>query len=444
MQPPRFPVARPCRALVLLALAFGGLAARATEPASLPPRPLTLDHALAYAAQHNPALRRVREQVREQSGVLLEAGARRLPSVAAAATYGRAGDALLPTPGYDNESWDFQVTASQVLYAGGAVRAGTRAAAEQLEAARLAYTAQLADTLLAVRRAHAAVLLDRELIAVQEEAIAVLEAEQADARARRDAGSGSDFDVIRAEVAVANARPALIQARNTYRTAQDQLRQALGAPAASGGEPTDLGVEGALADHGALPPLGVALDTARARRPELLRRKHLVVAAEQGIATARSGYKPTLSAYAGYEWTAAATSARLRDGLDGWVAGVKSDWAIFDGRATDGRIRQARSRTTQARLAEEELALAIDVEVRQAHSALAEAIELVAASGRTVAQAQESLRLARARQQAGTATQLDVLSAQSALTLARAMQSQARFAQVVAGATIHRALGAAP
>lgn len=443
MQRPRFLVARPCRALVF-AFALGGLAAGASEPAPLPPQPLTLGHALAYATEHNPTLRRVREQIREQSGVFLEAGARRIPAVAAGASYGRVDEALLPAPGHDNESWNFQVTASQVLYAGGAVRAGTRAAAEQLEAARLAYTAQLADTLLAVRRAHAAVLLDRELIAVQEEAIAVLEAERADARARREAGTGSDFDVIRAEVAVANARPALIQARNTYRTAQDQLRQTLGAPAASGGEATDLGVQGTLASDAALLPLGVALDTARACRPELLRRQHLVVAAEQGLAAAKAEYKPTLSAYVGYEWTNAATSARLRAGLDGWVAGVRSDWAIFDGRATDGRVRQARSRATQARLAEEELTLAIDVEVRQAHSALAEAIELVAASAQTVAQAQESLRLARARQQAGTATQLDVLSAQSSLTLARATQSQSRFANTVAVAALRRATGSAP
>ncbi len=432
----------------LFLFSLNGLAALgAPAPAATQeplPSPLSLEAALSYATAHNPTLSRVREQIREREGVVLEVGARRLPAVTASGQYARQDEELVPSPAYDNESWTYQVTAAQVLYAGGGVRAGTDAAREQVEAARLAYQAQLNDTLLSLHRSFAAVLLDRELIGVHEEAIAVLEAELANARARREAGSGSDFDVIRAEVAVANARPNLIQARNTYRTAQDQLRQVLGAPATPGGTPTELGVEGTLLAQIDPPLLGVALDAATSHRPELLRQKHLVNAADRGITVARAGYRPTVSAYVGYEWTSSLASARYNDRLDGWTAGVKSDWAIFDGRATAGKVRQARSRAEQTRLATEELALAVDVEVRQAHSTLTEAIELLAASDKTVGQAEESLRLARARQQAGIATQLDLLSAQSALTEARSTRSQARFGHVVAIASLRRALGETP
>ncbi len=438
-------ITRSGRALAFVALlSAAAFAAPPAAPSGPLPRPLTLDGALVYAAEHNPTLRRVREQIREQEGIVLQAGARRIPNVEAAGSYGRVDDELVAAPGYDNESWSFQVTANQVLYAGGSLRAGTRAAREQAEAARLAFQAQLHNTLLATRQAFASVLLDRELIAVQEEAIAVLEAELANARARREAGTGSDFDVIRAEVAVANAQPPLIQARNAYRIAQDQLRQQLGAPASVEDAPTDLGVEGTLSDRGDMVSLGAALDTAHARRPELRRQLRLVTAADHNVTVAKSGRLPTVSAYAGYEWANAPASARLADRRDGWMAGINSNWAIFDGRATAGKVRQARSQATQTRLAQEELALAIDVEVRQAHSALTEANELVAASTKTVEQAQESLRLARARQQAGTATQLDVLSAQSALTLARSTQSQARYAFTVALAGLQRAIGSTP
>jgi len=431
----------------LFLFSLNGLAALgAPAPAATQeplPEPLALDAALAYAVAHNPALGRVREQIRERDGVVLESGARRLPSVSASGQYVRQDRGLALSPAYDNESWTWQVKASQVLYAGGGVRAGTRAAREQLEAARFAYQAQLNDTLLAVRQSFAAVLLDRELIAVHEESIQVLGSELANARARRAAGSGTDFDVVRAEVAVANARPGLIQARNTFRIAQDKLRQVLGAPAAPNAAPTDLGVEGSLSDRGDMVSLGAALDAAHVRRPEMLRQKRLTVAAQQGVAVAKAGYRPNVSAYTGYEWTSLPSSARYADRLDGWVAGVKSDWAIFDGRATEGKVRQARSQAEQSRLAEEELALAIDVEVRQAHSTLIEADELVVASDKTVEQAEESLRLARARQQAGTATQLDVLAAQAALTEARSTRWQACYAYTVAVAGLTRAVGLA-
>ena len=105
-------------------------------------------------------------------------------------------------------------------------------------------------------------------------------------------------------------------------------------------------------------------------------------------------------------------------------------------------MRQARSRLTQAQLAEEELRLSIEVEVRQAHSSLTEAHELLVASEKVVEQAQESLRLARARLEAGSATQLDVLTAQSALTEARSNHASAQHDYAVAVAQLRRAMGA--
>ena len=91
----------------------------------------------------------------------------------------------------------------------------------------------------------------------------------------------------------------------------------------------------------------------------------------------------------------------------------------------------------------EETSLAIDIEVRRAHSALTEAWELVEASGKVVEQANEALRLANVRYGAGTATQLDVLTSQVALTDARLNQLVAGFNYNVALAAMRKALGEA-
>ena len=56
-------------------------------------------------------------------------------------------------------------------------------------------------------------------------------------------------------------------------------------------------------------------------------------------------------------------------------------------------------------------------------------------------QAEEALRLAEARSEAGSGTQLDVLSAQTALTEARATQIQALHDYAVARARLERAVG---
>ena len=122
---------------------------------------------------------------------------------------------------------------------------------------------------------------------------------------------------------------------------------------------------------------------------------------------------------------------------------MQSQWDIFDGRATAGRVAQARSRHEQVRLTLEEAQLAVDVEVRRAHSQWQQATELAEASARVVEQATEAVRLANARYNAGTGTQLDVLTAQVDLTTARNNQLQAYYSYNVAVAALRKAMGQA-
>lgn len=423
-----------------LTLLFTGLTLAASAASDLPPlpRPLTLDVALDYAVAHSPTLLRTREQIREQEGVLVTARASRLPTVSANGSAARIDDHRLESPLYDDRSWSVDVTASQVLYAGGGLQAQERAQRAQLEAARLAFNAALSDTLLGVRQQFYGVLLAREVIAVREEALQVLESELTYARSRRDAGTGSDFDLLRAEVAVANARPGLIRARNALKIAQEQLRTTLGAASTPSG---DLDVQGSLVVPTREIALADAVAAARAHRPELLQQERLVQAADQGVIGARSGYQPTVSAVGGYAWTSPSLVTSSGN-LHGWSAGVQASWNIFDSKATAGKVTQARSRAQQSRLALEERQLAVELEVRTAHASLVEASEVLHASEQVVTQARESLRLSQTRYQAGLSTQLDVLSAQSSLTEARSNLAQAQHDYAVALASLQRATAA--
>jgi outer membrane protein TolC len=95
----------------------------------------------------------------------------------------------------------------------------------------------------------------------------------------------------------------------------------------------------------------------------------------------------------------------------------------------------------QTRLTLVENELAAEVEVRRAHSSLQEATELVDASRRVVQQAEEAVRLANARYNAGTGVQLDVLQAQVDLTTARSNQVQAYYNYNVSIASLRQAMG---
>jgi outer membrane protein TolC len=230
----------------------------------------------------------------------------------------------------------------------------------------------------------------------------------------------------------------LIRARNQERNALETLRQALGL-AAPGGQ---VELTGELVYTPAAHDLAASLAAARERRPELRQLASLVEAREAGVRNARAGGRPEVAVVGGYEWRKNNFSERVADSLDGWSLGVQSSWAIFDGRATAGRVQQARSQLAQVRLQAEELEFAIEVEVRRALSALQEAAELAEAAGLTVTQAEEAMRLADARYAAGSATQLDLLQVRVALTQARDNQLQANYLHNIASANLRRSIGA--
>jgi len=436
---------------------FGSVAAAQPSPpsspvsANLPTQPLTLPDALRYALEHNPAIAQARERIREQQGVVLEVRAQQIPNLALSGTLSANDKELSGSFPPQNRNWGMGAEATQLLYAGGGALASSRSARLAVQAAELELQAIANEALLAVRTLFYSALLAKEQVAVQEENLSLLEEQLKDAQSRFAAGSVSNFEVLRAQVALSNGQPDLITARNDYRIAIEELRRALGVPRAAmpAQGPTSLPpLAGELILEGTAPQrvdemsLISSLSAARANRPELQRLAKLAQAGEYQVIAARSGYLPRLSAFGRYDWQRGGPSTGWSDRRDGWTAGLQTQWAVFDGRATAGRTVQAKSRLVQTRLVLEETELAIDVEVRRAHSSLTEASELVSASAKVVEQADEALRLARVRYAAGTATQLDVLTSQVELTRARLNQWQSVYRYNVALATLRQATGA--
>jgi outer membrane protein TolC len=411
------------------------------DPDITVPERLDLPYALGFALDNNFAIRQAKERIRQQEGVVLEVRSSQIPNVSASAGASRYADEI-STNGRDH-TWSVNITARQVLYAGGGVTASVKSQQLALDAAVLSLKAVINDVLLAVRTQFYAVLVARERIKVQEQNIELLRRQLQDVKNRYEAGTVSNFEVLRAEVALANAQPALITARNDHRLAIEELRRTLGFTNASTATISKIPeFLGTLEFTPASFDLVSALATAREQRPDLQRLRKLEAAAEQGVTARRAGYQPTVSAYGAYDWRMNSTgSSSLSNARDGWTVGLSTSWNIFDGRATGGRVVQARSALEQARLAVEEAQLSVDVDVRRSISTFQQANELAEASRKVVEQAEEAVRLANARYAAGTATQLDVLTSQVDLTTARLNQLQAYYSYNVAVANVRRAMG---
>src|SRR5262249_40548129 len=137
------------------------------------------------------------------------------------------------------------------------------------------------------------------------------------------------------------------------------------------------------------------------------------------IVDAKSGYKPTVNVFAGYNWENSQFSTDPKDEFDGWNAGAQLSWDLFDGALTYGKVKQANAQLAKSRETLSDEGRQIELQVRTAYSDFIQARETLDSQEKVQEEAVEALREAKSRADAGTGTQLDVLDAETSLTQAR-------------------------
>src|SRR5437868_3017073 len=230
-------------------LAFGFLAfcalpllgvpalAQTNVPAAAPSwlsQPMSLADAISIALLQNNAIRKGQSDLQAAYGVIIQTRAIALPKVRGTSGYTHdeaverfpfAGPNVIKPP---KEQWAGEIRIIQSIYEGGRIGSAWRSARLTKEQALLQYQAVVSDTLLDVRVAYYDVLQAEQQIVVQEASVRLLLDELEKTTRRFEAGTVPRFDVLRAEVEVANVRPKLIRAKNQYRIAKNNLATLLG------------------------------------------------------------------------------------------------------------------------------------------------------------------------------------------------------------------------
>jgi|TARA_B110000495_G_C23034888_1_gene617686 outer membrane protein len=439
------------KTIIVAAIAVSIMSIGFAQEKELPPEvPDTFDLEIAkgFALTNNFAIRRAIEQIEEQEGLIVEVKAQTRPSLSLNADYQRLDTGLSEVvEGFGTASdntWGISLNVRQALYKGGGISAALKAQDLTRESVRLFLETTIMDVMLEVTTRYYSTLLARDQISVEEQNVALLEEVLEDAKNRLKAGSVSDFEVLRAEVVLANAQPALIRRRSAFRVAIDQLRQSIG----YGNYRRDSdNLEkipvflGELDYSPASFDLTDSLNGALGNRSELERLRLIQEARDAGLEIAQADFRPSVDLIGSYGKRKSNFSESFDDGPDGWTVGVVATWDIFDGSRRKGRVRQAKSQLEQSRIDRESLRLTIEVEVRRAISEHQEAVELVKAAEKVVEQAEEALRLADSRYEAGAINQLDVLETRVALTDSRTNRLEANFRHILAVAKLRRSIG---
>jgi TolC family type I secretion outer membrane protein len=416
-------------------------------------RPLSLTDCLNIALAQNATILKAGNDLEASQGVVVQTRAVALPRVQATGQYKDTDPHAIESlsdPGVftftpPHQNWNSGVQIVQSIYEGGKMVAALKAATATKQQAVAQFQTVRDDTLLVVRLAYYNVLLAAQQITVHEASVNLLQKELEDQQRRYDAGTVPHFNVLRAEVAVANERPALIQARNNYRISKNNLSNLLGYNLPREiWEDIPLNLTDTLDAAPYQVDLPAAIQQALARRTELVAARKTAELQRLNVVNAKAGYKPTVQVFAGYGWYNAQYTppVELDHDIHGWNAGGQLSWDIFDGMLTHGKVVQARALYEKSKTDVDDKGRQIELEVRTAYSDFIEAREVLESQQKVQEEADEALREARARAEAGTSTQLDVLDAETSLTQARTTQIQALHDYAVARARLERAIGA--
>lgn len=404
---------------------------------------LSLERAIELALRHNPDLQAVLHQRDIARGRVLESYGQALPRVSLHANYARLdevnrleiGGRTLAMGFEDNYALELAV--QQPLFHGGAIPAALSAARLYARWSEEGIRSGTENVIFQTARAYYDLQLAERLLGVHEQAVQLAERLLGDARNRRRTGLSSDYDVLRAEVEVANARTELIRQRNGHHLAVARLLRVMGLPQERSVSLSDeLTYEEESWDE------ATAIQEALRRRPDLVQAELLVRMQREAVRAARSAYVPKVDAFLTQKWANPDPHAPMEDDWnDAWTAGVAATLNLFDGFERRGKVVQAtaRLREAEAQLRAQEETVAL--EVRQALLSLRDSAEWVQSQRLNLQRAKEGLRLAQAAYREGTSTQLAVLDAQTALTRTQALYYQALHAHTTARLSLYRAMG---
>lgn len=414
---------------------------------------MNIDEVVQYALAHNPDILTAVQNIQRASGNYINVRAGLLPRLNVQPGYtwldpqiqnGQkppgASNAGIPSVQV-NQSWNINFQGTQLLYDGWKTPALTEAAklSEQIAYFQLRQTI---DRVVAdVVRQFYQVVLNRALVIANEQQVALYSTQVTDQQSRYDAGTVPRFNVLQAQVQMANAMPPLIAAENNLRVSLFRLVQLIGMDYPNiQNVKIPFDVNGELGYYPRKIDENASIHTALQRNPSLkAQRSNILVTAKQ-VTAAISGWLPTINANGGYQIQSYKYDQTLSETIEGWFFGATGSWAVFDGLATYGAVKQAKATMQSAKIAYDNSVRGVVTEVQTAISNLQQAKETIESQRATVEQAAEALRLSRERLDAGAGVQLDVINAQVQLLQAQTSVLSALFQYISATAEYDRAL----
>ena len=406
-------------------------------------RVVTVDEAVAMAIAQNAALQAARARLEAGQAAASSTARRLAPAIHLGDEYQHYNStfdaAISPVASFRVRGRDtnmFTVAADQPLlgllrlsadYSG--QQESAEAGAAQVESAELSLRQAVETLYLRVFEAKA---LEGTALASEREINDRLDV----ARAQLATGVLTEADVLRVQVAAANARQQAIQAHSQELVSRAGLLALMGLPADDAGvtfiEPKSL-----LESGQKRPEPSAAQDQALSGRPEILQTRLSLQAGEHQQRARLYALLPEIDLEGAY----LRSYGQVIVPTNSAFIGLNAKWAIWEWGASYAAYRASQAQARAAAFDLENQKQQIRAEVTSTMAQLDAAASAISVAEQAITSAQEAYRVTDAQLQAGTATTTDLLEAQSALTQARLNYLRAQYELAISRVNLRRALG---
>jgi outer membrane protein TolC len=402
---------------------------------------LSLYQAIDYALQNNPEIEQSTLDAGTAQAMVDEARSAFYPSISASGYYAYMSDVsvfefdsvLIPVGQHENYS--YQVSLQQVLFTWGKIYNAYKISDIGKDIAELNLVRKKQEVRYSVTDAFYGILILKQMVNLSRESLVQLERHAKSVETRYRAGLVPQFELLRAQVQVANLKPQVIEAENGLKLAREGFKMLLGLP---------LQQEFKLTGELQMAEEEFAIDdlttAAIENRVELKNLKKYSQITELSKAIAARANLPSL--------VAGATYSRTRPfglGGDDWGTNITFsigfDFPIFTGFRNLAQYRQATLQARGAQLAFENLEKGIILEVKQAFYDFQAAKQSIVAAQDNVTQAEKTYQIIDVRYRNGLATNLEFMDVQLATMQARTNYLSALKDYYTAKAEINKAIG---
>lgn len=426
------------------------LAAQAVTAPSTPMQPLTQEAAVEFALAHNPAFMAAFTDVSASREKVNQAKAGFLPKVNGSYMYERWSQqpyvSIVGIPEFQNvpfalqneNLWDVEVV--QPLFTGfelvsnyNASKAGLKVSKYNLQKARLDLTRD-------VRVAYLQTLLAQKLVRVASDNVRSLQVQKKNAEANYQQGVAARNDVLKADVALAEAVQTQRKTKKQLIVLRATLNQYLGIELDK-----KIALSGIKEKNATVPAIDRLYEIAQAQRPEFLSLKESIKQAEYYRKAAEGEYYPHVSAFADYfrEGQDFAGSNNPYGNSNNTAVGLKVNWNFFEGGNTRASVLEWDYRLKGLHERQTDLLEKIDLQVKDALKQLEVAKADIATSRTALKQAEENERITTLQYKEQVAIFLDVLNSEVFLVESRARYYQSVYGYEIAKAQLERAIGVA-